>query len=49
MTPITGSRAGIAESLNRFQAIGIDHVQVVIDPIDARSVTEMGEVLSLLR
>ena len=49
MTPITGSRAGIAESLTRFQATGIDHVQVVIDPIDARSVTEMGEVLSMLR
>jgi alkanesulfonate monooxygenase SsuD/methylene tetrahydromethanopterin reductase-like flavin-dependent oxidoreductase (luciferase family) len=49
MKPITGSRAGIAESLTRFQATGIDHVQVVIDPIDARSVTEMGEVLSMLR
>ncbi|MGH8948912.1 MAG: hypothetical protein ACRDXF_08645, partial [Acidimicrobiia bacterium] len=49
VTPITGSRAHIAESLARFEAAGISHVQVVLDPIDARAVTEMGEVLALVR
>jgi alkanesulfonate monooxygenase SsuD/methylene tetrahydromethanopterin reductase-like flavin-dependent oxidoreductase (luciferase family) len=49
VTPITGSRSDIAGSLARFWAAGISHVQVVLDPIDARAVTEMGEVLALLR
>ena len=48
MTPITGSRSDLAESLARFGEAGITHVQVVLDPIDARAVTEMGEVLALL-
>ena len=49
ITPITGSRTEMAQSLARFEAIGIAHVQVVIDPIDARSITELGEVLAQLR
>jgi alkanesulfonate monooxygenase SsuD/methylene tetrahydromethanopterin reductase-like flavin-dependent oxidoreductase (luciferase family) len=48
VTPITGSRSDMAESLARFGAAGITHLQVVLDPIDARAVTEMGEVLALL-
>ena len=48
VTPITGSRSDMAESLARFGSAGITHVQVVLDPIDARAVTEMGEVLALL-
>jgi len=48
VTPITGSRSKIAESLARFEAAGITHVQVVLDPIDAAAVTEMGEVLALV-
>jgi alkanesulfonate monooxygenase SsuD/methylene tetrahydromethanopterin reductase-like flavin-dependent oxidoreductase (luciferase family) len=48
VTPITGSRSDIAESLVRFSEAGVTHVQVVLDPIDARAVTEMGEVLALL-
>ncbi len=48
VTPITGSRSDLAESLARFGEAGITHVQVVLDPIDARAVTEMGEVLALL-
>jgi alkanesulfonate monooxygenase SsuD/methylene tetrahydromethanopterin reductase-like flavin-dependent oxidoreductase (luciferase family) len=48
VTPITGSRSEIAESLARFEAAGISHVQVVLDPIDAPAVTEMGEVLALV-
>jgi probable F420-dependent oxidoreductase len=49
VTPISGSRAEIAESLTRFAAIGVDHLQTVLDPIDARSVEELGEVLALMR
>jgi len=49
VTPITGSRSDMAEGLARFGDAGITHVQVVLDPIDARAVTEMGEVLALLR
>jgi alkanesulfonate monooxygenase SsuD/methylene tetrahydromethanopterin reductase-like flavin-dependent oxidoreductase (luciferase family) len=49
VTPITGSASDIAESLSRFEDAGITHVQVVLDPIDAVAVTEMGEVLSRLR
>ena len=47
--PIGGSTSEMAESLARFGAAGITHVQVVLDPIDARAVTEMAEVLALLR
>jgi hypothetical protein len=39
----------MAESLTRFAAIGVDHLQTVLDPIDARSVEELGEVLALMR
>jgi alkanesulfonate monooxygenase SsuD/methylene tetrahydromethanopterin reductase-like flavin-dependent oxidoreductase (luciferase family) len=49
VTPITGSKSEIAESLARFEATGITHVQVVLDPIDAPAVTEMGEILALVR
>lgn len=43
--PITGSRREIAEILNKFGAIGVEHLQVVIDPISVGSITEMAEVL----
>ena len=43
--PITGSRHEIAEELNKFGAIGVEHLQVVIDPISVGSITEMAEVL----
>ena len=33
----------------RFEDAGITHVQVVLDPIDAVAVTQMGEVLTRLR
>jgi alkanesulfonate monooxygenase SsuD/methylene tetrahydromethanopterin reductase-like flavin-dependent oxidoreductase (luciferase family) len=49
VTPITGSRSDVAESLSRFADAGISHLQVVLDPIDARSIAELGEVLGLLR
>jgi alkanesulfonate monooxygenase SsuD/methylene tetrahydromethanopterin reductase-like flavin-dependent oxidoreductase (luciferase family) len=46
--PHTGSREELAELLAEHAAAGVDHVQLVLDPIDARSVEEMGEVLRLL-
>ena len=49
VTPITGSHEEMADSLTRFGQTGITHLQVVLDPIDARAVTELGEVLRLLR
>jgi hypothetical protein len=39
----------MAESLSRFAEAGIGHVQAVLDPIDARSVEELGEVMDLIR
>lgn len=47
--PITGSPQEMAESLARFGAMGISHIQVVLDPIDAPAVAELAEVLTLLR
>jgi len=47
--PITGSREQIAEGLAAFEEIGVDHVQVVLDPIDAPSVEELAETVALLR
>ena len=47
--PIGGSTPEMAESLARFEAAGIAQVQVVLDPIDTQAVTDMGEVLALLR
>jgi alkanesulfonate monooxygenase SsuD/methylene tetrahydromethanopterin reductase-like flavin-dependent oxidoreductase (luciferase family) len=47
--PIIGSPAGIAESLARFGEVGMSHIQIVLDPIDARSVSELAEAVALLR
>jgi alkanesulfonate monooxygenase SsuD/methylene tetrahydromethanopterin reductase-like flavin-dependent oxidoreductase (luciferase family) len=47
--PIRGSREEIAESLARFGEAGIGHIQIVLDPIDARSVSELAEAVALLR
>lgn len=49
VTPITGSRSEMAESLSRFEAAGLSHLQVVLDPIDARAIEELGRVVELLR
>jgi alkanesulfonate monooxygenase SsuD/methylene tetrahydromethanopterin reductase-like flavin-dependent oxidoreductase (luciferase family) len=45
--PIKGSRAEVAETLSRFGEAGVAHLQAVLDPIDARSVEELAEVLDL--
>ena len=45
--PIKGSRVEMAETLSRFGEAGVSHLQAVLDPIDARSVEELAEVLDL--
>lgn len=47
--PLTGTNDELAESLTEYQDAGIDHIQLVLDPIDARAVEQMGKVLALLR
>lgn len=47
--PITGSSQGVAEALAEFGEAGITHLQIVLDPIDARAVTELAEAIRLLR
>jgi alkanesulfonate monooxygenase SsuD/methylene tetrahydromethanopterin reductase-like flavin-dependent oxidoreductase (luciferase family) len=49
VAPITGSRSEMAAALAAFADAGMDHLQVVLDPIDAHSVEELGEVLRILR
>jgi probable F420-dependent oxidoreductase len=43
--PLTGSVEELADSLHRVAAAGIDGVQLVLDPIDERSIATMGLVL----
>ncbi len=47
--PLTGSPSELAESMAHFSDAGIEHLQLVLDPIDVRSVEQMGEALALLR
>ncbi|MBT8201873.1 MAG: LLM class flavin-dependent oxidoreductase [Acidimicrobiia bacterium] len=44
-TPITGRSQEIAEKLNEFGAIGVEHLQIVIDPISVGSIKKMADVL----
>lgn len=46
--PITGDPEEIARTLAGFAEAGLDHIQLVLDPIDAAAVEEMGEVIRLL-
>ncbi len=46
--PITGSHHQIAESVAAFAEMGIDHLQLVADPIDQRAVEELAKALSLV-
>lgn len=45
VAPITGSDEDFVEALVGFADAGIDHVQMVLDPIDAAGVERMGEVV----
>lgn len=47
--PIRGSHEEIAAELKAFDDLGLAHVQVVLDPIDARGVEELAEIVRLLR
>lgn len=47
--PIAGSRGQIAAGLAAFMEAGIDHLQVVLDPIDASSIAELCEIVALTR
>lgn len=47
--PIRGSHEEIAAELKAFDDLGLDHVQIVLDPIDARGVEELAEIVRLLR
>jgi len=49
VAPIIGSRSEIVEALSGFAGAGMDHLQIVLDPIDVGSVEELGEVLRMLR
>ena len=44
--PLTGTHDQIAAGLAEFRALGVKHLQVVLDPISLASITEMAEVLS---
>jgi len=46
--PISGTVEEMAAALAAFGAAGIDHLQLVLDPITSQSVETMGEVLRLL-
>lgn len=46
--PIRGSHHEIAADLGAFKDVGIDHIQVVLDPIDAAGVVELGEIVRLV-
>ena len=45
---IGGSPAQIADALRAFAPTGIDHVQLVVDPITVESIKWLGEVLEIL-
>lgn len=47
--PIRGSHDEIAAELKAFDDLGLAHIQVVLDPIDARGVEELAEIVRLVR
>ena len=46
--PVTGSHEEIAATLAGFGPAGVAHLQVVLDPIDAAGVEELGEIARLV-
>lgn len=46
--PITGSHQEMAAALVEFAGIGMSHIQVVLDPIDAAGVEELAEIVGLM-
>jgi probable F420-dependent oxidoreductase len=47
--PLTGSPEVMAQRLRDYAPLGVSHLQLVLDPIDARSIEAMAPVLELLR
>ncbi|NIR39234.1 MAG: hypothetical protein GWN07_25540, partial [Actinobacteria bacterium] len=47
--PLAGSDAELAARLAEFGERGLSHVQLVLDPIDRRSIERLGPVLERLR
>ena len=48
VAPITGEPEAVADTLRRFAAAGIDHVQLVLDPITVNSVAWCAGVIEAL-
>ena len=48
VTPISGSPSEIADRLAAFSDVGADHLQLVVDPIDERSIEALADVLVIL-
>jgi alkanesulfonate monooxygenase SsuD/methylene tetrahydromethanopterin reductase-like flavin-dependent oxidoreductase (luciferase family) len=46
--PITGSAGEMAERLASFASAGVEHLQLVLDPITIESIERAGEVLGIL-
>lgn len=46
--PMSGSHRDIAADLADFVAAGVNHIQVVLDPIDVAAVEELAEIVSLI-
>ncbi len=46
--PITGAPAQIADTLRRFADTGVDHVQLVLDPITCESIRWCGDIVTAL-
>lgn len=47
--PLEGNNEELALELKKFDEAGIDHIQMVLDPIDAAGVARMGEVVRTWR
>ena len=47
--PLEGSTEEIAERLAAYSALGVRHLQLVLDPIDRRSIEALAPALELLR
>jgi probable F420-dependent oxidoreductase len=48
VVPISGPPDEIADALRAFEAVGVAHVQLVVDPITSDSIEHLGSVLARL-
>jgi alkanesulfonate monooxygenase SsuD/methylene tetrahydromethanopterin reductase-like flavin-dependent oxidoreductase (luciferase family) len=46
--PIAGGHEEMAAALSEFAEVGMSHIQVVLDPIDAAGVEELAEIVGLI-